>query len=83
MEPTKENKKIIGDAFLDELIEKWSKQEKLLNGNIASIAKIRRETGWSIHDSLDCYRSMIKRHADDLIKSNYSILGPACILYCE
>jgi len=83
IELTEENKEVIGDAFVDELVERWSQDKELPYENIGNIKKIRKETGWDLTESLDCYRKMIENHAEDLVEMGYSILGPACLYHCR
>lgn len=81
IESTEENKEIIGDAFADELIEKWFQGRELPNNNTENIATIRRETGWDLWDCLDCYRKMIQRRKENIMEIGYSILGAGCLYY--
>ena len=80
LEPTLENMQETAALYIDELADKWSKNESLPKSSMQFIKYARKEFSWELFDCLSWLRDyVVGEHLDELKIMGYQYYGCAAI----
>ena len=82
LETTVENMRETAALYVDELADKWSKNEPLPENSMQFINYARKEFSWKLLDCLSWLRDyVVGEHLDELKLMGYQHQGPAAIFW--